>query len=78
MARDHPFIDRNRRTAAVACEAFIVLDGATLAASDLALYPMYPGLSEGSVEEREFATWLGQLAAPTGERKLREGAAPYG
>lgn len=35
LGRNHPFVDGNKRTAAVACETFIVLNGATLAADDL-------------------------------------------
>ena len=32
LARNHPFLDGNKRTAAVACEAFIVLNGGILQA----------------------------------------------
>lgn len=35
LARNHPFVDGNKRTAAVACETFIVLNGASLVADDL-------------------------------------------
>jgi death-on-curing protein len=58
LARNHPFIDGNKRTTAVACEAFIVLNGGALKASDLDLYPMYLALAEGSLSEADFATWL--------------------
>jgi death-on-curing protein len=58
LARNHPFLDGNKRTAAVACEAFIVLNGGQLLATDLELYPMYLALSEGSLAEADFAAWL--------------------
>ncbi|MFS8063110.1 MAG: type II toxin-antitoxin system death-on-curing family toxin [Luteimonas sp.] len=58
LARNHPFIDGNKRTAAVACEVFIVLNGARLEADDLALYPVYLALAEDSLPEAEFAAWL--------------------
>ena len=58
LARNHPFVDGNKRTAAVCCETFIELNGATLDADDLNLYPQYLGLAEGSVTERAFAAWL--------------------
>jgi len=65
IARNHPFIDGNKRTAAVACETFIVLNGGRLRADDLELYPQYLGLAEGSVSEAQFAGWLRQRIAPT-------------
>lgn len=58
LARNHPFVDGNKRTAAVACEAFIILNDGTLEADDLELYPQYVGLAEGSIGEDEFAAWL--------------------
>ena len=58
LARNHPFADGNKRTAAVACETFLMLNGATLEADDLALYPVYIALAEGSMPEAEFAAWL--------------------
>jgi len=58
LARNHPFVDGNKRTAAVACESFLLLNDAVLDADDLALYPIYLGLAEGRLTEVEFATWL--------------------
>jgi death-on-curing protein len=42
----------------VACEVFIVLNGASLEASDIELYPQYLGLAAGDIEESDFAAWL--------------------
>ncbi len=58
LARNHPFVDGNKRTAAVACETFLELNGARLDAEDLELYPLYLALAEGKLSEREFAVWL--------------------
>jgi death on curing protein len=58
LARNHPFVDGNKRTAAVACETFILLNAAELTADDLELYPIYLGLAEGSLSEADFAAWL--------------------
>lgn len=58
LARNQPFADGNKRTAAVACEVFILLNGGRLDAEDLDLYPLYLGLSSGVIEESEFADWL--------------------
>lgn len=58
LARNHPFVDGNKRTAAVACEVFIALNDARLEATDLELYPTYLALAEGSLDEAAFADWL--------------------
>ncbi|MBE7375537.1 type II toxin-antitoxin system death-on-curing family toxin [Pseudomonas lopnurensis] len=58
LARNHPFVDGNKRTAAVLCEVFIELNNGKLLADDLELYPQYLGLAEGSIDEAEFARWL--------------------
>lgn len=58
LARNHPFVDGNKRTAAVCCETFILLNGGELLADDLALYEVYLGLSEGVLSEEDFAAWL--------------------
>lgn len=60
LARNHPFGDGNKRTAAVACEVFLALNNAVLLADDLALYPQYLALAEGSLPEADFASWLRQ------------------
>ena len=58
LARNHPFVDGNKRTSAVACEVFIMLNGGVLEAEDHELYPQYLGLAEGMTSESEFADWL--------------------
>ena len=58
IARNHPFVDGNKRTAAVACETFIRLNSGALQADDLELYPVYLALAEGSLTEDELAAWL--------------------
>ena len=58
LARNHPFVDGNKRTAAVACETFIMLNDAVLDADNVELYPLYIALAEGSLKEKPFATWL--------------------
>src|SRR5690606_25140666 len=78
LARNHPFVDGNKRTAAVACEVFIVLNSASLAAEDHELYPQYLGLAEGSITEAEFAGWLRPriVVKPVGQ--VHEERARYG
>jgi len=77
LARNHPFIDGNKPTAAVACETFIMLNGALLLADDLELYPIYIVLSEGSVSEADFAAWLRARIQGPAQPAVHEAAAGY-
>ena len=77
LARNHPFVDGNKRTAAVACETFIMLNGAILQADDLELYPRYVALAEGSLPEAEFAAWLRQHVSLHGRKQVNEPPARY-
>lgn len=77
LARNHPFVDGNKRTAAVACEVFIVLNGGRLHADDIALYTQYVGLSEGAISEREFADWLRPRIVVATKGKVQEKRAAY-
>lgn len=77
LARNHPFVDGNKRTAAVACETFIVLNDATLNADDLELYPLYLALAEGSLSEAEFAAWLRTHISLGDNKRVNEKAASY-
>ncbi|MBN8728086.1 MAG: type II toxin-antitoxin system death-on-curing family toxin [Xanthomonadales bacterium] len=76
LARNHPFVDGNKRTAAVLCETFIVLNGGRLDAGDLELYPVYLSLAEGSLTEAEFALWLRSHIHPAADR-VHESCAGY-
>ena len=77
LARNHPFVDGNKRTAAVACETFILLNGGELLADDLALYPVYIGLSEGSLSETAFADWLRAHIVTSPAQRVHESRARY-
>lgn len=78
LARNHPFVDGNKRTAAVACEVFIRLNDAHLQADDLELYPQYIGLAEGSLEETAFAEWLRARIVAVPKARVQEKRARYG
>ena len=58
IARNHAFIDGNKRTAAVVCETFLALNGFDLTATDVEMYPVFLALAEGSLSEAELANWL--------------------
>jgi death-on-curing protein len=58
IARNHPFIDGNKRTAFVACELFLAANGYELAASDEECLAMMLALAADEIDEAEFAAWL--------------------
>ncbi len=58
LARNHPFVDGNKRTAAVTCETFIELNDGVLNAEDVDLFPRFLALTEGKLPVEEFAQWL--------------------
>ena len=58
LARNHPFLDGNKRTAFVAVEAFLLLNGLALTASDADCVLTIERLAEGSLSEEGFAAWI--------------------
>ena len=58
IARNHPFVDGNKRTAFVAAEVFLELNGMTLTASDEDCVLTMLRLAAGEIEEGAFADWL--------------------
>lgn len=58
IARNHPFIDGNKRTAYVACELFLMANGFELTSSDEESLAMMLGLAAAEIGEAEFAAWL--------------------
>jgi death-on-curing protein len=72
----HPFVDGNKRTAAVCCETFIRLNRAALQAGDLERHSIHIALAEGSLGEAELADWLHQrLVRAPGQRVNKPHAA---
>jgi death-on-curing protein len=60
IARNHPFVDGNKRTAAVVSETFLVLNGYDLAATDAELVVAFLALAAGDLSEEELADWFRQ------------------
>lgn len=57
-ARNHPFVDGNKRTAHVCYRAFLALNDAELVATEEEKYIVMLSLAEGSLDEAGFAYWL--------------------
>jgi death-on-curing protein len=58
IARNHPFVDGNKRTAFVAVETFLLLNGLALIAGDAECVVAMLDLAAGEMTEEEFALWL--------------------
>lgn len=61
IAKNHPFVDGNKRTAAVVCETFIDLNGCRLTADDASMCVTFLKLAEGHLSEEELSDWLGEF-----------------
>ena len=64
LARNHPFADGNKRTAFVAVELFLMLNGWLLQASDTDCVLTMLALEAGELAEADFAAWLRANTAP--------------
>lgn len=64
LSRNHAFMDGNKRTAAVACELFLELNGYRLVARDEDLYPVFMALAASELEEDELVAWLRENVRP--------------
>lgn len=58
IARNHPFIDGNKRTAFVAVELFLLLNGHELLADDTDCVLTMLAVASGTLDEAGFAQWL--------------------
>jgi death on curing protein len=64
IARNHPFVDGNKRTAAVVSETFLALNGFVLEATDAELVVAFLALAAGELSEDELADWFRGHVSP--------------
>jgi death on curing protein len=58
IARNHPFIDGNKRVALVAARTFLIINGTDLLATQEEKYITFLRLAEGGLTEEELADWI--------------------
>lgn len=58
IAKNHPFIDGNKRTALVVTLAFLELNGFSIKATQQETYDIFLSLAAGEVSEKALAAWL--------------------
>jgi death-on-curing protein len=58
IARNHPFVDGNKRTAAVVSETFLALNGYRLTCNDVELVMTFLALAAGDLTVEALADWF--------------------
>lgn len=58
IARNHPFIDGNKRTALVASRTFLIINGFQIGASKEEKLTTFLSLASGDLTEAELAIWF--------------------
>jgi death-on-curing protein len=64
IARNHAFVDGNKRTSLVVAEGFLRLNGLKVVAPPEEKYFVYLHLAEGLLGEEEMAAWFTSHAVP--------------
>lgn len=77
LARNHPFVDGNKRTAYIACRTFLALNGAELLATAEEKYLTILTLAEGKLKIEDFAGWLRAHIQVDKTDRLQERTASY-
>lgn len=62
IARNHAFVDGNKRTALIVSSTFLLINGWDLEASREKTYFTFLHLAEGNLTEEELTAWFGQHA----------------
>lgn len=63
IARNHPFLDGNKRTALTVADTFLMLNGSEIAAPATEVYRAMIALASGESDEAAFAAWLARVTA---------------
>lgn len=64
LARDHPFVDGNKRVALLATYTFLAINGWRLEAHETETAETMESVAAGSLDETELAHWIGAHALP--------------
>jgi death-on-curing protein len=64
LARNHPFVDGNKRVAFLAVGLFLALNGRRLVASQADATLTVLAVASGQIDEATFARWVREHSAP--------------
>lgn len=65
IAKNHPFVDGNKRVAFVVCMLFQKLNQHKVVASQETLYAIFWELAAGNISQEELTQWLNSVAKKT-------------
>jgi death-on-curing protein len=68
IARNHPFVDGNKRVAYVVCRLFLILNGWDFEAERSEAFETFLALAAGRTSEAELADWLRSRLRRRGRR----------
>jgi death-on-curing protein len=66
IAQNHPFVDGNKRTAFVALELFLRLNGCVFTVGDAEAVVMMLAMASGELSDDEFIAWVRLHTEPAG------------
>ena len=76
IARNHPFIDGNKRTAFVAMNVFFGMNGLHFQCDNAEILDMMMSFASGAIEESQFASWLKRHTAQVEQPEDTQGFTP--
>lgn len=65
VAKNHPFVDGNKRTAFASAATFLEINGVSLSLAHEDIVETMVALASGEITEDQFAEWLRANTAPT-------------
>jgi death-on-curing protein len=71
LSRNHPFVDGNKRIAALAVILFLERNGRAFAAPEAEVVAMFRLLAAGEIAEEAFSAWLKQHSRRAPKRRVR-------
>lgn len=67
LARNHPFVDGNKRTAFVAVNVFLILNGFEIEAPEAEVVEVMLRVADGTLDLDGLEQWIAAAAVPYGE-----------
>lgn len=64
LAKNHPFVDGNKRTAFVVSVTFLLLNGFDITASEKDVVEIFLRLAGGDITEKQLASWFSTHVVP--------------
>jgi death on curing protein len=64
IAKNHPFIDSNKRTSFVVATTFLYINGFAVETTDAEVVTTWLQVAEGTIDENALAKWFGQRLTP--------------